>query len=386
MTSQGDTNRPRSVKAKFDGDFEATANGGGVLVEKTLRNLAVRRFVGKYLPARSEAARYSMEDAVGALISALLVGGRGVGAVEFVRKDPLLSEIFGLGAGAPSAPTTYRVLCELAGLEERNLAECYEAAGAARPALDMLGQERKEPRLRRVVPEAPEAATPERRADLDRFTSKFAVKCAKAIPQVQMRQHDWFVVFGDATDLEVDGKSFDAARLGRDGKKNLRWQTIALGPILAAQQLHEGNIDEGNSMPRLLGQAKRVVCEAIGSRQRVLALLDGAYFEKRVIDPLTYENGWDFIVCANQQRPILERLAEQRPDGTWFESGADADRGWSRSQVCCFTHEPEEWASPVTIVARRWQNVDGPHPGQDPAQGRGHALRHGVAALPCANY
>lgn len=355
MKKQGDTKRRRSVKAEFDQDFNATANGGAVLIEKTLRNLDVTRFVRKYLPERNEGAVYAMEDAVGALMSALLVGGRGIGAIEFVRKDSILSEIFGLAEGAPSASTNYRVLCELAGLRERGLGDCYEARGRARPALDMLGQEQKEPRLRRVVPEAPEAALQERLAELDEFGSKFAIKCAKRIPRERMRTRHWFTVFGDATDLEVDGRCFDAARVDRNGKKILRWQTLMLGGMLIAQHLREGSADEGLSMPSLLERAKQVVREITGPGQRVLALLDAAYFEKQVIDPLSYDNHWDFIVCANQQRGGLQRMAEERPDWEWAESGADAGRGWSRSQVCCFAHMPEGWIAPVTIVARRWQ-------------------------------
>ena len=355
MKKQGDTKHRRSVKAKFDQSFDATANGGAVLIEKTLRNLSVTRFVRKYLPERSEAAAYAMEGAVGALMSAMLAGGRGIGAIEFVRKDPILSKIFGFDEGAPSAPTTYRVLCELAGLRERGLGECYETRGPARPALDMLGQEQKEPRLRRVVPEAPEAATPERLAQLDTFGSKFAIQCAKRLPRERMRTRHWFTVFGDATDLEVDGRCFDAARVGRDGKKILRWLTLMLGGILIAQHLREGSADEGTSMPSLLERAKQIVREITGPGQRVLALLDAAYFEKQVIDPLTFDNLWDFIVCANQQRRCLELMAGERPEWEWAESGADAGRGWSRSQVCCFTHMPEGWAAPVTIVARRWQ-------------------------------
>lgn len=194
MKHRSDTKRPRSVKAEFDPDFDATANGGAVLIEKTLRALGVRRFVKKYLPARGAAALYPIEE----IVSALLAGGRGIGALELVRKDPLLCEVFGLGAGAPSGPTTYRVLCELVGLKERNLADCYEANRPTRPALDMLGRPRKEPRLPRLVPERPEVAAPERRADLDRFTSKFAIKCAKAIPIARLRLRDWYVVFGDS--------------------------------------------------------------------------------------------------------------------------------------------------------------------------------------------
>ena len=241
---------------------------------------------------------------------------------------------------------------------ERNLADCYEASGRARRALDILGQPRKELRRRRVVPETPDAATPERRADLDRFTARFAAKCAKAIPIARLRLRKWFIVFGDATDLEVDGKCFDAARVGRDSKRILRWQTLMLGPVVICEQLHEGNVDEGRSMPRLCAQAREVVREVVGARPRVLALLDAAYFERQVLEPLSGDLGWDFIVCANQQRDVLRRLADDQPEWAWRESGADARRGWSRSQICYFTHLPEGWASPVTIVARRWQKAD----------------------------
>ena len=37
------TIRPRSLKVEFDQDFNATANGGAALGEKTMRSLAFRR-------------------------------------------------------------------------------------------------------------------------------------------------------------------------------------------------------------------------------------------------------------------------------------------------------------------------------------------------------
>ena len=64
----------------------------------------------------------------------------------------------------------------------------------------------------------PEAATPERLAELNQFVSKTAIKCAKAMPRERLRIHHWFPIFGDATDLEVDGRCFDAARVDRNGR------------------------------------------------------------------------------------------------------------------------------------------------------------------------
>jgi len=354
MKTQGDTKRPRSVKAEFDPDFCATSHGGAVLAEKALRGLGLRRTVERQLPTRAALAKFSMADAVHALCAGLLVGGRGIGATEALRDDALLTELFGLGRGAPSDSTVYRVLCELSGLHERKVEDCYVAAGSGLAALDMFGAERREPKRRRVVPEAPEAAGESERQALDRFTSSVAVSCIGALARGMVRLHGWHVGFGDATDLEVEGNCFDAARMGREGTKLLRWQTLMLGPILIAEQLHEGNVDEGRSMPRLLAQARETIRRALGPLARVLLLLDGAYFEKQVLDALV----WDFIVCANQQRDCLRRLAEERAAWEWQETGADAGRGWSRSEVSCFTHLPDGWERPVTIVARRWQKAD----------------------------
>jgi hypothetical protein len=358
MMTTGDTKRSRSVKAEFDQDFDATAAGGGILAEKTMRSLGLRRYIKKYLPPRGKAAEYSMEDAAYALMSGLIVGGKGIAAAQSLREDKLLAEIFGLRKGAPSPPTVYRALCELAGLEERKAADCYVESEGGQASLDMLGRERKTTALRRVVPDVPEAASADRRAALDVFVSRLAAACAKRLPRNRLRLRDWYVVFGDATDLEVDGRCFDAARMGRDGKKILRWQTLSLGPILAAEQLHEGNIDEGRSMPRLLRQGAQTVRAAVGAGARVLSLLDAAHFEKQILDPLSDELGWDFIACANQQREPLRRLAEEQPESVWETTGADARRGWKASQACCFMHRPEGWASAVTIVVRRWLDVD----------------------------
>jgi len=354
MKTQGDTKRPRSVKAQFDNDFNATSSGGAVLAERTLRSLNLRRMISQHLPARSALAAFTTERAVHSLLAGLLVGGKGIQAAEKLRADKLLTNIFGLEKGAPSPATAYRVLCELSGLKERKSQDCYVPNGPTLPALDMFGGERRKPKCRRVVPDQPESAGDRQHKALDAFTSAVAVKCARSIKRPAMLLHDRYVVFGDATDLEVEGNCFDAARMGRDGKQIMRWQTLTLGPILVAQQLHEGNTDEGLSMPRLLDQGKQTIRKTLGFKARVLALLDAAYFEKQVVDPLTDNMKWDFIICANQQRDVLRRMVEEQPPYIWENTGGDARRGWRRSEVCCFTHLPKDWKQPVTIIARRW--------------------------------
>lgn len=86
MKNSGDTTRPRSVKADFDNDFDATALGGAVLAEKTLRGLRLRRMIDQHLPRRSRKAGFSSQEAVYSLIAGLLVGGRGEQAAEDLRR------------------------------------------------------------------------------------------------------------------------------------------------------------------------------------------------------------------------------------------------------------------------------------------------------------
>ena len=145
--------------------------------------------------------------------------------------------------------------------------------------------------------------------------------------------------------------------MGRGGEKLLRWLTLMLGPVIVAEALLPGNHDEGLEMPALLEQAGGRVRELVGRYGRVLALLDAAFFERQVVEPLG-QLKWDFIIGANQQRQCLTRLAEALPTCVWSASGADARRGWAESQVCCFSHLPAGWDAPVTIVARRWRFAD----------------------------
>jgi hypothetical protein len=295
-----------------------------------------------------------MADGVYAILAGMLLGGKGMQACEGIREDPLLAEIFGMQNTTPSSPTVYRILCKLSGLSERKMGECYEPNGTHHASLDMFGGERAAAALRRVVPASPEEVEESCLQLLEAFFESMAKKCAKTLKRNLSMMYDWHVVFGDATDLEVEGNCFDAARLGRDGKKILRWQTLMLGALLIAQRLGAGNEDEGRGMPPLLEKGFSFIREVLGPRARILGLLDAAYFEKQVLDNFD----GDFIVCANQQRNSLKNLAEERFEREWQSTGADAGRGWIESGVCCFTHLPGNWNKPVTIVARRYRKTD----------------------------
>jgi hypothetical protein len=358
MTLTSDTKRPGSVKAEFDPDFRATSQGGAVLLEQTVRSLKIRRYVKKCLPARSKDALYATEEVVMAIVQGLILGGRGQQAVEGLREDDLLAEIVGQGAGAPSPSTVYRVLCEIAGIPAaRAFKEWYEKSGPRMARLDISGEEKALPATHRQVPDVPEAASPENLAAMAGLLKAVAMACARALPTSVVRTAGFAVVFGDATDLEVEGRCFDAARVGRDGKEILRWLTLMSGPILVGQRLMPGNHDEGASMPSLLEECKETVRELAGRKTRILALLDAAYFEWPVVGWLL-KTRWHFIIGANQQRDVLTRLAQEQPAEIWTATGPDAGRGWKESEVACFTYGAANWGKTVTIVARRWLDLD----------------------------
>ena len=354
MTLQGDTKRPRGVKLEIDPHFGATAQAGAVLVEQTLRSLGLRKLLKQHLPARSDQAVFTAHDFAHAAIAALLLGGDGIDVLAPLRADSELPKIFGLDKVASDA-TSYRILCEMAGLEERAFADAYEPAGPTHERLDMFGDLKPAAAHRRLMPEQAEAAVPHKLRRVRRAERAVARTCLKTLRKKIVSLHGWTVLFGDGSDLQVDGRCFDAARVGRDGEKIMRWMTLRVGPVLVDQQLLAGNADEGRSLPGMLRRARPLLAEAAGTRGRLLALLDAAYCEWPVIKALPKHCDW--IVCANQYRAMLARLAAQQPERAWRASGPDAARGWEESEVCLMTHQFEGWAAPVTIAARRWRET-----------------------------
>lgn len=351
MMVQGDTNRPRSVKLEIDPDFRATAMAGAVLIEQTLRSLGLRKLLAAHLPARGERAAYGSADFAQAAIAAMLLGGDGMDLFEPLRQDSEARRIFGEDAIASDA-TTYRIVCELAGLPQRAFEQAYVAAGRRLERLDMFGADKPHPIHRRVVPDEPEAAQRPRLRAVRRAERAVALKCLKALSKQLVRLYGWTVVFGDGSDLQVEGRCFDAVRMGRDGQSIFRWMTLRVGPVLVDQDLLAGNADEGRTLPGMLRRARPLLAEAAGV-SRLLALLDAAYCENKVIRALPENCDW--IVCANQYRGVLTRLAAGQPESVWRSQGADVGRGWEESQVCLMTHLFEGWGAAATIAARRWR-------------------------------
>ncbi len=353
MATSRDTNRPHSVKAQFDDSFSATASGGAVLFERLIRGLGLRKMLDRCLPPRQ--GEYSSSEICEQVIAGLLCGGKGFQAAETLRRDSELARIFGHEKVAEEA-TVWRAVCDLAGLPRRSFAETYEPAGSVQPGLDLRGALKTPPAHQRIVGETPEAMPDERRLQVGNLLDQNAVRCAQALPVGDLKLAGFICVHGDGTALEVRGECFDAARKDRNGNKSLQLMTLTAGPIYVGYRLLPGASDEGNALADLLEKSGKTVTK-IAPRLTMLAILDAAFAEKEVVDQVRELKG-RYIICANQHRQCLERLAADIAPEEWTATGVDARRGWAESGVALMRHQPEEWEAPQTVVVRRWRQED----------------------------
>lgn len=353
MARRGDNSRARSVKVTFDDNFSATSYGGAALFEKVIRRLGIRSLLNRHVPERN--GDYSSADVCEQVIEGLLCGGKGFQAAELLRQKPGLAQIFGHKQVAEEA-TVWRALCDIAGLPQRKFEDVYMPVGPELVSLDVFGQDRRPRVHRRLVGEKPEGMLPEHREQMNELLRSVALRLGSCLRADDLLLWGFLPNHGDGTDLEVRGRCFDAASKNRHGDQVLRLMTLSVGPLYASQALLKGDSDEGLALPSLLDSAAAVVESLRGSRQ-VLGLYDAAFAEKQVVEKLLAHK-WHYIICANQYRELLERLAKQLLEHEWAPTGADASRGWAESAVAVFGHQPEGWTKVQTVVVRRWRQTD----------------------------
>lgn len=353
MAKQSKAKRTDRVKLEFV-ETPATTHGGAAILVPLFKRVRLAAHLTRHLRKRSDRAKYSAMDVAMSLIVGLLLGGRGLWAAEILRRDPVAAKFLGLEDRVPEEATMQRCMEGLAGLAARKMSEAYEPAGPALERLDMLGNPKKSAGRRRKKSPEPERAKEDAIASLRNLVAATARGCFQRLRRPFQRLGEFVCLFGDATDLEVRGDRFDAARRGRDGVLHMRWFTMMIGPILFEQELTPGNTDEGRHVPSMIERAGATLAALGVAARRRLALLDSAYCEKRVIEALA-KAGIHFIVGANQYRRYFEKAATDRTD--WFRTGSDAARGWADSFVCAFRHPLEGWETGGTVIARKWRET-----------------------------
>jgi len=345
--------RTDRVKLEFT-ETAATTHGGAAILVPLMKRMRLAAHLTRHLAKRSDRAKYSAMEAAMSLIVGLLLGGKGLWAAEILRRDPVAAKILGLEDRVPEESTMQRCAEGLAGLASRKMSEAYEPAGPALARLDMLGKPKKSAGRRRKKSPEPERAKQDAVASLRNLVEATARCSFQRLKQPFQRLGEFVCLFGDATDIEVRGDCFDAARRGRDGILHMRWFTMMIGPILFGQELTPGNTDEGRHVPSMIERAGAMLAALGVAARRRLALLDSAYCEKQVIEALA-KAGIHFIVGANQYRRYFEKAATDRTD--WIRTGADAARGWADSFVCAFRHPLEGWERGGLVIARKWRET-----------------------------
>jgi hypothetical protein len=139
------------------------------------------------------------------------------------------------------------------------------------------------------------------------------------------------VVFFDDTEIEVDGKTFEGARINYEGSRALSWQTLWVGPFVADAIL-DGAPDPSQHLGELLaanrhlwaGQQAHFHADSASSAAKSLARIDQAGF-----------GSW--TVSYNQWTEKLDALAAELPESAWTseapgEDGLQEAYGWLKHQ------------------------------------------------------
>lgn len=139
------------------------------------------------------------------------------------------------------------------------------------------------------------------------------------------------VVFFDDTEIEVEGKTFEGARINYEGSRALSWQTLWVGPFVADAIL-DGATDPSQHLGELLaanrhlwaGQQAHFHADSASSAAKFLARIDQAGF-----------GSW--TVSYNKWTEKLDALAAELPESAWTseapgEDGLQEAYGWLNHQ------------------------------------------------------
>lgn len=126
-------------------------------------------------------------------------------------------------------------------------------------------------------------------------------------------------VFFDDTEIEVDGKRFEGARINYEGNRALSFQTLWVGPLVADAIL-DGTADPSQHLGELLtandvlwqGKQGRFYADSASSAAKFLKQIDVAGF-----------GSWS--VSYNKWTDKLEKLAAELPETQWAMEQPDED-------------------------------------------------------------
>lgn len=167
---------------------------------------------------------------------------------------------------------------------------------------------------------------------------------AKAAPG-RVLQAGQPTVFFDDTEIEVDGKQFEGARINYEGNRALSFQTLWVGPLVADAIL-DGAADPSQHLGELLaanatlwqGKQGRFYADSASSAAKFLRQIEAAQF-----------GSWS--VSYNKWTEKLEKLAMELPETQWTMDPPDQERG--EAGYAWLRHTPGESPRTYTFAAAR---------------------------------
>jgi len=302
MVTQSQHTTPHSIKVDFS-DEQTTSFSGLVLAERLASRLRFWTTLEKHLPHR---AGFDWMTIIKSMVSGLLTGAQGTYATQDLREDAALLSLLDL-EGAPEEATVWRATKGLGEMQRSGLL----------PQVQL------------------------------RWTHNILAKANRK----DLLRYGFFPVFADGSLLEGSRRR-EATKYIKDKGEGLVWSTVFAGPLVAAQRLaEEGEGEETCVREMLAGVVDSVLCP-LRLRRLALVLADSLHGDGPTLSEIE-RLCLHYIVGANKLTATAKALSEQ-PATLWLETGPDASRGWSRSDVCVCWIQCGDWDKKRTLVGRRW--------------------------------
>lgn len=267
---------------------QLSSHGGQVLVDSLARRFRLwdrLAAIPSLAPRKRESSGFTPAAMVAQFLLGFCSGANSLADLDRLGSDPVLLGLFGLEAGA----------------DESTLGEWLRAQSEASVE-----------------------------AVMDLNLALVAEVLAQAKP-ARVRHAGRPVVFFDDTEIEVEGKTFEGARINYEGSRALSWQTLWVGPFVV-DAIFDGAADPSQHLGELLaanqhlwaGQQAHFYADSASSAAKFLACIDRAGF-----------GSW--TVSYNKWTEKLDTLAAELPESAWTAEAPDEDGlqeayGWVNHQ------------------------------------------------------
>lgn len=153
-------------------------------------------------------------------------------------------------------------------------------------------------------------------------------------------------LFFDDTQIEVEGRHFEGARLNYEGNHALGWQTLWYGPWLLDGIL-DGAGDVSEHLPVLLNEHQH----RWQSRDNYFYADSGSSAGK-YLNRVEEAGFYRWSISYNKWTDKLDRLAAELPDNQW---SALPEKGQPQEQYAWVRHQPGESQQAHTFATLRWK-------------------------------